>query len=502
MFISPTVQPFDTKVVYQASPNMAVCLRKAGQKKPLFLAHCGFGELAYASRLAEEIDSEIPIYGLPGRSIDEDPLRTVEGMAMRMVEMIRAVQPVGPYRVAGWSFGGVLAYEIATQLIAVDQDVEFLGLLELENKFPHEHAYTLAAREYYAKPVPIPVHLFVAESHDTRRGWETIVPADLLRVIPVPGTHHSSMSMADVTTLGQTLSNAICKASYDAKPLAEKNYSPVVTLRFGREDATPLFCVPGAGASVTSFIELIGSLKVEGHICGLQPRGIDGVLIPHSTVSATAESYLRAIRTMYPNGPIHLLGHSFGGWVVFQIAQRFLEAGRSIGSLTLIDSEAPDGLDASFSEYNQAEVILRWIEVFERFLERPLNIQRADLDGRSEAERVKLLHSRMVDQGLLPRQSDPETLRGPLWSFAMSIRTRFKPDQPYPGLMKLILVNDHGVDGSFNQRRHDHLLKEWKHWAPCLTNAVAPGNHLTVLQPPHVSALAQLIQGYATMGIS
>src|SRR5262252_3500628 len=121
---------------------------------------------------------------------------------------------------------------------------------------------------------------------------------------------------------------------------------------------------------------LIDQLKMDGHICGLQPRGIDGALIPHSNVTAAAESYLRAIQAMYPHGRIHLLGHSFGGWVVFKIAQLLFELGRPVASLTLIDSEAPDGLEASFSEYNHTEVLLRWIEVFERFLERPLNIHR------------------------------------------------------------------------------------------------------------------------------
>ena len=44
--------------------------------------------------------------------------------------MIRAVQPDGPYRLAGWSFGATLAYEIATQLIGDDASVEFLGSLD------------------------------------------------------------------------------------------------------------------------------------------------------------------------------------------------------------------------------------------------------------------------------------------------------------------------------------------------------------------------------------
>jgi thioesterase domain-containing protein len=51
-------------------------------------------------------------------------------MASRMVAMIRNVQSTGPYRVAGWSFGGLLAYEIARQLLSDQQTVEYVGLMD------------------------------------------------------------------------------------------------------------------------------------------------------------------------------------------------------------------------------------------------------------------------------------------------------------------------------------------------------------------------------------
>jgi thioesterase domain-containing protein len=47
-----------------------------------------------------------------------------------MVRMIRRIRPRGPYRIAGWSFGGLIAYEIAVQLIGAGEEVEFLGLLD------------------------------------------------------------------------------------------------------------------------------------------------------------------------------------------------------------------------------------------------------------------------------------------------------------------------------------------------------------------------------------
>jgi thioesterase domain-containing protein len=86
--------------------------------------------LLYVAALVPHINEKISVYGLPATPADEPQLQTVAGMATRMVQMIRSVQPRGPYRIAGWSFGGILAYEIATQLIRAQQEVSFLGLLD------------------------------------------------------------------------------------------------------------------------------------------------------------------------------------------------------------------------------------------------------------------------------------------------------------------------------------------------------------------------------------
>ena len=110
--------------------DRAISVRRTGAQHPLFLVHEGTGAVQYAQMLAPDIDDNIPIYALPSVSAAEPQLRTVEGMAMRHVRMIRTVQPAGPYRVAGWSFGGTLGYEIAAQLIGQDQVIEFLGLID------------------------------------------------------------------------------------------------------------------------------------------------------------------------------------------------------------------------------------------------------------------------------------------------------------------------------------------------------------------------------------
>jgi amino acid adenylation domain-containing protein len=117
-------------VLGQISPDEAVLIRRSISGHPLFVTHEGTGSFLYINALMPYLDDNFPVYGLPPRPPEYDPLSTVEAMAERMVAMIRFVQPVGPYRILGWSFGGVLAYEIAAQLVAASEDVAFVGLID------------------------------------------------------------------------------------------------------------------------------------------------------------------------------------------------------------------------------------------------------------------------------------------------------------------------------------------------------------------------------------
>ncbi|HEX6371263.1 MAG TPA: thioesterase domain-containing protein, partial [Longimicrobium sp.] len=112
------------------SADRAVAVRATGAEPPLFLAHAGAGSIAYAQVLHPHVGGQVPVYALPAPPSSDAAPRTVEEMGARLVGMIREVQPAGPYRVAGWSFGGVLAYEIASQLIGQNETVEFLGMID------------------------------------------------------------------------------------------------------------------------------------------------------------------------------------------------------------------------------------------------------------------------------------------------------------------------------------------------------------------------------------
>lgn len=55
---------------------------------------------------------------------------TVEGLVPVLIQEIRRTQPHGPYALAGFSLGGLLAYEIARQLSAAGERIEWLGPLD------------------------------------------------------------------------------------------------------------------------------------------------------------------------------------------------------------------------------------------------------------------------------------------------------------------------------------------------------------------------------------
>ncbi|SFG85800.1 amino acid adenylation domain-containing protein [Pseudomonas syringae] len=119
-------------------PNLTT-IRKEGAQHPLFLIHEGSGDIGYAQQLAKQIPSDIPVYGFSASGLQsgEEHLTTIEAMASRYIEGIRHIQPQGPYRVAGWSAGGTIAYEIAHQLIGAGATVEFLGLIDTTSDYRH-----------------------------------------------------------------------------------------------------------------------------------------------------------------------------------------------------------------------------------------------------------------------------------------------------------------------------------------------------------------------------
>jgi phthiocerol/phenolphthiocerol synthesis type-I polyketide synthase D len=101
-------------------------LRDGVTADPVFLFHPAGGPSSVYRELVRLLPEGQPAYGFE-RIDDED---TVEGKAACYTELIREIQPHGPYRLGGWSFGGCLAYETARLLTAAGEPVELVFLID------------------------------------------------------------------------------------------------------------------------------------------------------------------------------------------------------------------------------------------------------------------------------------------------------------------------------------------------------------------------------------
>ena len=558
-----------------SQPDGLVVVRAGAHGTPLFLLHEFSGRDVYFPTLAQHIGGEFPIYGLPGVTLGQPQLRTLECMAQRMVGIIRAVQPHGPYRLAGWSFGGVLAHEVAQQLLGLDEPVEFIGMLDsyapnplaqdkamwsgegldkrqllghcrgrslmlgaeseaalaavqaLEAQveqldfpelfkrcqaqqltdpelatvsaadawhyFDREAAHRLALAHYRVSPASQPIHLFRAQElmegqslPSPTRGWEERFNIGLLRCIDIPGDHRTMMKHPHIQALGQAITQAL-ETLVTPEPAL---YQPLLTIQTGQPGHAPIFCVPGAGDSVTGFIHLTEAIGPEWPIIGLQPRGLDGVSVPHSAVEAAAAFYLQAIEQIHPQGSLHLIGHSFGGWVAHAMAAQLQAAGREVASLTLIDSEAPGGDGTAGKPYTATAALQRLIDTLQLSCGKSLGIDPATFANADDTTQLRLLHAGMVRAGVLSERAAPDAMHGPVRTFASALRTVYQPRLAYTGPVRLVLVDDPTLDEWGNQREQAAVLEGWQRQVSDLAVWYGPGNHFTILKAPNVFSFA------------
>lgn len=167
-------------LVRQSHPvaDMPIELRAGSPKSPLFFTHEGANEVSYAWALSPYVTGDVPLYALPAQPTGQERLRTIEGAAQRMVELLRSIQPYGPYRLCGYSFGAILAYETAVQLLGADEEVEMLALLDLHLFGTQEMQPLLSPQSC---PDTIGQFVSVLRGHFSRMGIEHDRSSHLLR---------------------------------------------------------------------------------------------------------------------------------------------------------------------------------------------------------------------------------------------------------------------------------------------------------------------------------
>jgi len=182
-------------------------LKATGTRRPIFIAHPAGGTTACYRQLIDLLGAEQPVYGL--ERFDDAP--SVEERASRYVEELLVAQPEGAFRLGGWSFGAVLAYETARQLTAAGREVEFVALFDGGLPLPVEdESDTLARRfsaftDYINQTYGLEISLTYEElsglAEEAQFALVMERAAPLADLIPPAALHHQLTSHQDTRSL-------------------------------------------------------------------------------------------------------------------------------------------------------------------------------------------------------------------------------------------------------------------------------------------------------------
>ena len=192
-----TVEKIANKIQnYQEDSSFTylVPLRKTGSNPPLFCVPPSAMTAVQIENLTKYIGEEQPFYGFEYAGMDgiSQPFTSIQGIARAFVDDLRKIQPVGPYYLCGLCIGGIVAFEMAQQLVSQGYKVAFLGVLD--SNFPPRLKkpliyYYLITRQYIAKIrgseflLPLPEREGVSRNYVENKSLK-------LRIQRIFTTHH------------------------------------------------------------------------------------------------------------------------------------------------------------------------------------------------------------------------------------------------------------------------------------------------------------------------
>jgi aspartate racemase len=214
LFAAPTIEQLAKTLRVEGGVTWSslVPIQPHGSKPPLFCIHAAGANVLIYRPLSRHLGEDQPVYALQAQGLDgREPYRRVEDMAAHYIREIRAFQPNGPYYLLGASFGGLVLYEMAQQLLAAGQQVAFLGMLNTNCP-----VYSLRKK--------LTTHLGHLKQRGARRYFSDLSGALKQRF---NSTHSAGSRPAEVQSVVQDPQDAALVRTVAAILEAEQNYRPV-----------------------------------------------------------------------------------------------------------------------------------------------------------------------------------------------------------------------------------------------------------------------------------
>jgi thioesterase domain-containing protein len=249
---------------------------------------------------------------------------------------------------------------------------------------------------------------------------------------------------------------------------SQKGSVRIVQLKPGQSGPC-VFFVPGTGGRVEGFTNLAMLLQTPMPVYAIQARGVDASSEPDDDIGELVDHYLQQMKTLASTGPYFLLGHSFGGMVVYEVAQRLIETGSQVACLILLDTLTPKKLwPASF-----------WVtNLWDRMRGHAARATSTPLKD-TVAYYSRRLISRWHGLHQIPQDLKFGRDAARMLLANEMLLKKWRPNF-YPGKLTLFCAAD-----------TKDLSSIWRHRVGELDYHRATGDHVSLIEPPYVSSLAR-----------
>jgi thioesterase domain-containing protein len=233
----------------------------------------------------------------------------------------------------------------------------------------------------------------------------------------------------------------------------------------------------------------------------LQPPGAEGDAEPLHTMDALVAFFLDALKQRALKPPFYLAGHSSGGHIALALALALEQRGHAVPGLVLLDVEAPGQVaeyhfaeaDIGFEDWETLGALVPHVQsVKQRLGERlPLSLDRlAGLGGEAAMQYVADAYRTAK---ILPPDAGIEQIRRMTEISSCTLRAvrAFRPTAQYQGRALLLRAEAGESDSA------ERMARGWQsHCARPVEIHSVPGNHLTMLNAPHVHTPAACILAF------
>jgi thioesterase domain-containing protein/acyl carrier protein len=274
------------------------------------------------------------------------------------------------------------------------------------------------------------------------------------------------------------------------------DWSPVVPIQ-PAGSRPPFFCVHPVGGTILRYRDLARHLGTDQPFYGLEAPGLETDRNHFIFIEDLAAYYLEAVRRVVPEGPYLLGGHSFGGYIAFEMAQQLQKQGDQLGLLALLDTPSP-----AFITKRVDDTTLLAGRVRELAIQTGLDIRvtSEDLQQFSPEGQMDYVLDLVKRNGLVPREIETSWVRRFLEGLKARERavlsykpqsclgriTLFRASQLDPETIRALQIQ--GVDFEDPTLGWGALSEE------AVDVSYIPGFHETIVFEPNVRVLAEQLK--------